>query len=85
MLPSTSSGFLHKDDCRPWKIEIHAGSSEAENRLVHGLGLATPGPAGLREAVERLHLQGYAGTVQYILAQAEQAGASRGRGKETRG
>jgi len=30
MVPSISSGFLHKDDCRPWHIEIHAGSSEAE-------------------------------------------------------
>src|SRR6266540_3690076 len=40
-------------------------------------------PAGLHEAVERLHRQGYAGTVQYILAQAEHAGAPRGRGAET--
>ncbi len=55
------------------------------NRLVHGLGLATPGPAGLREAVERLHRQGYAGTVQYILAQAEDAGAPRGKGAEPHG
>jgi uncharacterized peroxidase-related enzyme len=55
------------------------------NRLVHGLGLVTPGPAGLREAVERLHRQGYAGTVQYILAQAEYPGSPRGKGVETRG
>ena len=32
MGPSTSSGFLHKDDCRPWKIEVHAGLSEVEPR-----------------------------------------------------
>ncbi len=30
MLPSKSSGYLHKDDCRLWKIEIHAGLSEAD-------------------------------------------------------
>src|SRR3989442_6053441 len=30
MLTSTSSGCFHKDDCRPWTIEIHAGSSEAD-------------------------------------------------------
>jgi hypothetical protein len=29
MVTSTSSGYLHKDDCRPRKIEIHAGWSEA--------------------------------------------------------
>jgi uncharacterized peroxidase-related enzyme len=38
------------------------------NRIVHGLGLATPGLPGMREAVERLYRQGYAGTLQYILA-----------------
>src|SRR5207302_9676784 len=27
---STSSGCLHTDDCRPWKIKIHARSSEAD-------------------------------------------------------
>ena len=27
-----SSGFLHKDDCRPRKIEIHAGLSEADGK-----------------------------------------------------
>ena len=54
------------------------------NRIVHGLGLATPSPAGLHEAVERLHRQGYAGTVEYILAYAAHAGTPRGRGAETR-
>ena len=37
------------------------------NRIVQGLGLATPGPQGMQEAVERLHSRGYAGTLQYIL------------------
>jgi uncharacterized peroxidase-related enzyme len=55
------------------------------NRIVHGLGLATPSPTGLREAVERLHRQGYAGTVQYIMTQAEHAGVPRGKGAETLG
>jgi hypothetical protein len=41
------------------------------NRIVQGLGLTTPSPAGLHEAVERLHRQGYAGTEQYIRAQGE--------------
>ena len=50
------------------------------NRIVQGLGLTTPSPAGLHEAVERLHRQGYAGTVQYIRAQAEHASAPRDRG-----
>jgi uncharacterized peroxidase-related enzyme len=45
------------------------------NRIVQGLGLTTPSPAGLHEAVERLHRQGYAGTEQYIRAQAEHANA----------
>jgi uncharacterized peroxidase-related enzyme len=45
------------------------------NRIVQGLGLTTPSPAGLHEAVERLHRQGYAGTVQYIRAQAEHVNA----------
>jgi hypothetical protein len=45
------------------------------NRIVQGLGLTTPSPAGLHEAVERLHHQGYAGTVQYIRVQAEHANA----------
>jgi hypothetical protein len=50
------------------------------NRIVHGLGLATPSPVRLHEAVEPLHRQGYAGTVQYILAQAQHASAPRDRG-----
>jgi len=50
------------------------------NRIVHRLGLVTPSPVGLHEAVERLHRQGYAGTVQYILAQAQHASAPRDRG-----
>jgi len=45
------------------------------NRIVQGLGLTTPSPAGLHEAVERLHRQGYAGTAQYIRAQAAHANA----------
>ena len=45
------------------------------NRIVQGLGLTTPSPAGLHEAVERLHRQGYAGTEQYIRAQATHANA----------
>jgi len=49
------------------------------NRIVQGLGLTTPSPAGLQEAVERLHRQGYAGTEQYIRAQAEHARALRDR------
>jgi hypothetical protein len=49
------------------------------NRIVQGLGLTTPSPAGLHEAVERLHRQGYAGTVQYIRAQAEHVNARRDR------
>jgi hypothetical protein len=49
------------------------------NRIVQGLGLTTPSPAGLHEAVERLHRQGYAGTVQYIMAHAEHASAPRNR------
>jgi len=39
------------------------------NRIVHGLGLATPGPQGMQEAVARLHSQGYAGTLRYILGE----------------
>jgi uncharacterized peroxidase-related enzyme len=49
------------------------------NRIVQGLGLTTPSPAGLRAAVERLHRQGYAGTEQYIRAQAAHANAPRDR------
>jgi uncharacterized peroxidase-related enzyme len=49
------------------------------NRIVQGLGLTTPSPAGLHEAVERLHRQGYAGTEQYIRAQAAHASAPRDR------
>jgi hypothetical protein len=49
------------------------------NRIVQGLGLTTPGPTGLHEAVERLHRQGYAGTEQYIKAQVEHISASRDR------
>ena len=49
------------------------------NRLVQGLGLTTPSPAGLHAAVERLHRQGYAGTEQYIRAQATHASAPRDR------
>jgi hypothetical protein len=49
------------------------------NRMVQGLGLTTPSPAGLHEAVERLHRQGYTGTEQYIRAQAEHASAPRDR------
>jgi len=45
------------------------------NRIVQGLGLTTPSPAGLHEAVERLHRQGYAGTEQYIRAQAAHTNA----------
>src|SRR5262249_37372047 len=45
------------------------------NRIVQGLGLTTPSPVELHEAVERLHRQGYAGTEQYIRAQAEHANA----------
>jgi len=40
------------------------------NRIVQGLGLTTPSPAGLHEAVERLYRQGYASTEQDIRAQA---------------
>jgi hypothetical protein len=50
------------------------------NRIVQGFGLMTPSPARLHEAVERLHRQGYAGTVQYIRAQAAHASARRDRG-----
>jgi hypothetical protein len=49
------------------------------NRIVQGLGLTTPSPVALHEAVERLHRQGYAGTEQYIRAQAEHASAPRDR------
>jgi hypothetical protein len=45
------------------------------NRIVQGLGLTTPSSAGLHEAVERLHRQGYAGTEQYIRVQAAHANA----------
>jgi len=45
------------------------------NRLVQGLGLTTPRPGELHEAVERLHRQGYAGTEQDIRAQAAHANA----------
>jgi uncharacterized peroxidase-related enzyme len=50
------------------------------NRIVQGFGLMTPSPAGLHEAVERLHRQGYAGTAQYILAHAAHASARHDRG-----
>jgi len=46
------------------------------NRLVQGLGLTTPSPAGLHGFVECLHRQGYAGTEQDIRAQAAHANAS---------
>jgi hypothetical protein len=49
------------------------------HRIVQGLGLTTPSPAGLHEAVERLYRQGYAGTEQYIRAQATHASAPRDR------
>jgi hypothetical protein len=49
------------------------------NRIVQGLGLTTLSPAGLQEAVERLHRQGYAGTEQYIRTQAAHASALRDR------
>ena len=49
------------------------------NRIVQGLGLTTPSPTGLQEAVERLHRQGYASTELYIGAQAEHARALRDR------
>ena len=49
------------------------------NRIVQGFGLRTPSPAGLQEAVERLRRQGYAGTAQYVRAQAEHARARRDR------
>src|SRR5215467_2973056 len=39
------------------------------NRM-QGLGLTTPSPGELHEAVERLHRQGYASTEQDIRAQA---------------
>jgi hypothetical protein len=45
------------------------------NRIVQGLGLTTPSPVELHEAVERLHRQGYAGTEQDIRAQAAHANA----------
>jgi len=45
------------------------------NCIVQGFGLRTPSPAGLQEAVERLHRQGYAGTEQYIRAQAAHTNA----------
>ena len=50
------------------------------NRIVQGLGLMIPSPAGLHEAVERLHRQGYAGTVQYILAHAQHTSVPRDGG-----
>lgn len=53
------------------------------NRIVHGLGLATPGPAGMHEAVERLRHQGYAGTVQYIMAHVGQQTTLRDNGAQT--
>jgi uncharacterized peroxidase-related enzyme len=49
------------------------------NCIVQGLGLTTPSPAGLHEAVERLHRHGYAGTEQYFRAQAAHASAPRDR------
>ena len=49
------------------------------NRIVQGLGLTTPSSAGLQEAVERLHRKGYAGTEQYIRAQAAHASVPRDR------
>lgn len=49
------------------------------NRIVQGLGLTTPSPTGLQEAVERLHRQGYASTEQYIRTQAAHASAPRDR------
>ena len=46
------------------------------NRIVQGpSGLTTPRPVELHEAVERLHRKGYAGTEQYIRAQATHANA----------
>ena len=49
------------------------------NCIVQGLGLTTPSPAGLHEAVDRLHRQGYAGTEQYIRVQAEHGHAQHDR------
>jgi hypothetical protein len=43
------------------------------NRIVQGLGADHAQPCRAPEAVERLHRQGYAGTEQYIRAQAEHA------------
>ena len=47
MVTSTSSGCFHKEDCRPWEIEIHAGLSEADplsalqQDILHRLELGT--------------------------------------------
>ena len=39
ILTSTSSSCLHKDDCRPWTIEIHAGLSEADGVFQREAGI----------------------------------------------
>src|SRR5215510_3637904 len=43
----------------------------------HPQGRLTPGPAGMQEAVERLHSQGYAGILPYILGSVGQVSWTR--------
>jgi len=74
---STSAGH---DELALYFLVFVTAVLTMSNRIVHRLGLVTPSPVGLHEAVERLHRQGYAGTVQYILAQAQHASAPRDRG-----
>jgi hypothetical protein len=54
MLTSTSSGCLPTDDCRPWKIEIHAGLSEAD--LAADAGERQRGARGASYTPARLKL-----------------------------
>ena len=54
---STSSGCLHTDDCRPWKIKIHAGSSEADGV---GARRGHHGAAAVTSSLPRPHWRGIA-------------------------
>jgi uncharacterized peroxidase-related enzyme len=60
------------DECALYFVVFVTALFTMSNRIVQGLGLATPSPAGMQEAVERLHNQGYAGTLQYILGNVGQ-------------
>jgi retron-type reverse transcriptase len=62
MMASMSSGSFNKDDCRPLKIEIHAGWSEADDLRTHcmeeGIGwIVDADVSGYFDSIDRTHLR----------------------------